>query len=203
MRFSLILLVFTLSYAKIVEVVRVGKTYPFAEKDFLEEINTYLKNHKGEIVKKSLKLREKAKEKILAFKPDTATLTPAEVNSTRIIDLTYTLPFDIKDANGKIIYPKGFTFNPAKYVRLNYEIVVLNANRKEEVEWFFKSKYSKNPLMYRVFLTDGSWYEFAKRYKHQVYYCLPQIQKRFKLRHTISIIKQIGDKFQIKEIAVK
>ena len=203
---SLILgmLLFSISNAKIVEVLHTGKTYPFAEDDFLMVIQKRLKDNRDEIRKKSIELSKKARKQIINYIPKGIDpLTPADTNSTRIVDLTYTLPFDIKNANGKILYPKGFTFNPANYVRLSYQIIVLNADRQDEVEWFFKSKYSKNPIAYRVFLTDGSWYEFQKRYKHQVYYCLPQIEKRFKLKHTISIIRQVGNKFEIKEIAIK
>jgi len=196
--------IFIFANAKVVEIIHLGKTYPFAEKDFLVELHQYMLSHKKEIEKKVYNLSKEAKKEIINFIPKgIEPLTPADKNSTRIITLTYTLPFDIKDANGRVIYPKGFKFNPAKYVKLSYEIVVLNAANKKEVEWFFKSKYSKNPLMYRVFLTGGNWYYFQKKYKYPVYYCLPQIEKKFKLRHTISIIKQIGDKFEIKEIAVK
>ena len=189
--------------AKIVKILHLGKTYSFAEENFLVELHQYMLSHKKEIEKKAYKLSKEAKQEIINFIPKGINpLTPADKNTTRIVALTYTLPYNIKDANGKVIYPKGFKFNPAKYVKLSYEIVILNAANKKEVNWFFKSKYSKNPLMYRVFLTGGNWYYFQKRYKHPVYYCLPQIEKRFKLHHTISIVKQIGNKFKIKEIAV-
>lgn len=204
MRFKALLLLPLLLNAKVVEILYVGKTYPFAEEDFLTAIQKRIEEKKDELYKKAYELSEEAKKKIINFKPPGIDpLTPAEKNETRLVDLTYTLPFDIKDANGKIIYPKGFTFNPAKYVRINYTIIVLNANRKEEVEWFFKSKYSKNPLMYKVFLTDGNWYEFQKRYKSQVFYCLREIQERFKLRHTVSIIRQVGDKMEVREIKIR
>lgn len=203
-RFKALLLLPLLLNAKVVEILYVGKTYPFAEEDFLTAIQKRIEEKKDELYKKAYELSEEAKKKIINFKPPGIDpLTPAEKNETRLVDLTYTLPFDIKDANGKIIYPKGFTFNPAKYVRINYTIIVLNANRKEEVEWFFKSKYSKNPLMYKVFLTDGNWYEFQKRYKSQVFYCLREIQERFKLRHTVSIIRQVGDKMEVREIKIR
>lgn len=203
-RFKALLLLPLFLNAKVIDVLYVGKTYPFAEEDFLTAIQKRIEEKKDELYKKAYELSEEAKKKIINFKPPGIDpLTPAEKNETRLVDLTYTLPFDIKDANGKIIYPKGFTFNPAKYVRINYTIIVLNANRKEEVEWFFKSKYSKNPLMYKVFLTDGNWYEFQKRYKSQVFYCLREIQERFKLRHTVSIIRQVGDKMEVREIKIR
>lgn len=190
--------------SEIVKELHIGKTYFFAEKDFLVAIQERIKKMKPELEKKALKLSKEAKKQILNFKPKgIKPLTPAKKNSTRIIDMTYTLPFDIKDADGRILYPKGFKFNPAKYVHLRYSIIVINANNKKELNWLIKSKYFKNPIAYRICLTDGNWYEFIKKYKHMVYYCLPQIEKRFKLRHTISIVKQIGDKIVVKEISIQ
>jgi len=189
--------------AKVVEVLHLGKTYPFAEEDFLVALHKYIQTHKKEIDKKLQKIRKEAKQKIIKFKPQGINpLTPATKNRTFYPDLTYTLPYDIKDAQGNIIYPKGFKFNPANYVRLPYTIVVINGERKEELKWAEKNGYFNN-IHYRIFLTDGNWYEIMKKYKTQVYYCMPQIEKRFKLKHTPSIITQIGNKIEVKEICLE
>ncbi len=204
MRFRIFLLIPTVILnAKVIEILHVGKTYPFAEKDLLVLLHKYIKSHKKEIAKKLQKIKKEAKKKIINFKPQGINpLTPAPKNRVFYPDLTYTLPYDIKDTQGRVIYPKGFKFNPANYVRLPYTIVVINGNRKEELKWAEKNGYFNN-IHYRIFLTDGNWYEIMKKYKTQVYYCMPQIEKRFKLKHTPSIITQIGNKIEVREICLK
>jgi len=202
-RFRLILigLFFIPLFAKEV-IFYVGKTYPFAEENFIVAIHNYIRTHKKEIEKKLAKIRQKAKEQIKEWKPKGIDpLTPARKNRVFYPDLTYTLPFDIKDQYGRVIYPKGFKFNPARYVHLSYGIIVINANRKKEIEWLKKSGYLHS-IAWRIFITDGSWYDTIKELKQQVYYCLPQIEKRFKLKHTPSIITQVGDKIRVQEICL-
>lgn len=192
-----------ISNAVIVEQIEVGKTYQFAEKDFISAIHEYIKNNKVKIEKKLNKIRKEAVKKIKNFKPQgVRPLTPTLKNRVFYPDMTYTLKFDIKDQYGKVIYPKGYKFNPTKYVKLTYSIIVINGNNKKEVNWLLHSKYIGS-IAYRIFLTDGSWYEIMKKIKQPVYYALPQIEDRFKLEHTPSIITQIGDKIQVKEICLE
>ncbi len=40
-------------------------------------------------------------------------------DTTTRVDLTHTLEQDLVDAQGTILYPRGFTFNPLRYVTLS------------------------------------------------------------------------------------
>lgn len=147
-------------------------------------------------------MRDTAKNRIKNYKPEgIKPLTPAKKNRVFYPDLTYTLDRDITDAEGKIIYPKGFTFNPLKYAHLSYGIVVINGKNPTEVEWFKNSKYA-NTIAYRLLITDGNYYKLTKELNQNVYYCMPQIQERFQLKHTPSIIIQKGDKMEVREICL-
>jgi hypothetical protein len=65
--------------AKVVEVLHIGKTYPFAEKDLLAAIHNKIKNNKQELIKKAYKVSKKAKQQIINFKPKGIDpLTPAD-----------------------------------------------------------------------------------------------------------------------------
>ena len=102
MLFRILLLLPLLLNAKVVEIFYVGKTYPFAEEDFLTAIQKRIEEKKDELYKKANKLREEAKKKIINFKPEGIDpLTPAEKNETRLVDLTYTLHLILKMQMGK------------------------------------------------------------------------------------------------------
>ena len=183
-------------------ILNLGKTYEFKERDILELIQEHLIKNRPELEQKLLGQRDKLKENIKNWRPkDMVKLTPAPKNNTFSPDMTWTLTKDIKDHEGNIIYPQGFSFNPAKYARLSYGIVVINANDKEELEWLEKGGYL-NTIAYRIFLSEGSYYEMIKKYQQDFYYLLPEIAKRFQLKHTPSIIKQEGEKIIIQEICL-
>jgi len=183
-------------------VLYLGKTYKFKEKDLLIAIHQYIEKNKDKIKQKIEKLRENAKQDIKNFKPKgLIPLTPALKNRVFYPDMNYTLDRDITDIEGRIIYPKGFTFNPLKYAKLSYGIVVINGNNRREVEWFKKSKYA-NTIAYRLFISDGSYYKLIKELNQPVFYCLPKIVKRFHLKHTPSVIIQRGEKMEVREICL-
>jgi len=194
---------FEMAFANDEHSVSVGQTYEFGEADMLDAINDHLVNNKDKIAQKVNIEQEKMKEKAKNFKPDgMLTLSPADRNNTFSPDMTYTLDQDIADAEGRVIYPQGFSFNPLKYQKLSYGMVVIDGSNKDEVEWFKKSGYA-NTIAYRVLLSDGNYYDVSKELNQQVYYCLPQITKRFQLNHTPSIVTQKGDAMEVKEICIK
>jgi len=180
----------------------IGDTREFAEKDMLEAIQQHIEDNKPQIMQRVEEEKEKAKEKIKNYQPKgLIALEPAQKDRVFNPDMSYTLDKDIADAEGKIIYKKGFTFNPLEYTKLSYGIVVINGKNREEVEWFKNSKYA-NTIAYRLLITDGSYYDLIKELNQQVFYCLPEITQRFKLEHTPSIVVQKGNKMEVTELCL-
>ncbi|KIM05901.1 MAG: chromosome segregation protein ParM [Sulfurovum sp. AS07-7] len=177
----------------------IGDTHEFAEKDMLDAIRQHIEDNKPQIMDRLEKEKERLKEKVKNYQPEgLIPLEPALKDRVFYPDMSYTLDKDIMDAEGRIIYQKGFTFNPLEYTKLNYGIIIINGKNREEVEWFKNSKYA-NTIAYRLFITDGSYYDLIKELNQQVFYCLPEITQRFKLEHTPSIVVQKGNKMEVSE----
>ena len=98
-----------------------GTTYKLVEKDITKVIKEYIDNNKVKIEAKLNKERKKMQKKINIYKPQDLkiVLSPARNNKTFYPDPSYVLDMDIKDINGKIIYPKGYKFNPLNYIKMN------------------------------------------------------------------------------------
>ena len=60
-------------------------------------------------------------------------LPRATKDATTMVDLTHTLE---QDANGQVLYPAGFTFNPLRYVSLSGALVVIDGSDPEQGAWF-------------------------------------------------------------------
>jgi len=179
-----------------------GKTYDFAEKNLIEEIQQYILSNKDKINKQLDKYKEKAKTSVDSYKPKNIKLTRATKTRVFYPDMSYTSEFDIKDQNGKILYPKGFKFNPMKFVHLPYEIVVIDATAPEQIKWLKKQKLLNN-TKYKILLSDGNHQDISKELEQPVFYLTSKIIDRFKLEKTPSMVKQIGQRIEIKEIHVK
>lgn len=179
-----------------------GETYQFTEKDMIEEIKEQIINNKTQIENKLEEYKKTTKEKANNYKPtDLKILSPAIKNNTFNPDMTYTNPNDIYDNKGNIIYPKGFKFNPLDYQTIHYQIIVINGNSKEELDWLIKNNYTDN-IKYMILLSDGNYKEVGEKIKQPVFYAMPKITEKFNLEHTPSIITQIGNKMEVKEICL-
>lgn len=196
------LVVFNLLIANNRIELNLGQSYDFAERDIIELIHEHIAKNQDKINARAEKDKEKAKESVKNFKPKgLVPLEPATQDRVFYPPLEYTLQEDIVDANGRVLYKKGYTFNPADYVTLNYAMIVIDATNKREIEWLKKSDYL-NSIAYRILLSDGSYYEMMNELQQEVFYLMPEIRKKFQIQKTPSIIKQVENKIEVKEICL-
>jgi len=203
MRTILFLLIHSLLFsATLVKTYETGISFKFAEKNMIEEIRNYIKNNKAKIEAKIKEYEKSAKGKVKSYKPDNLKeLTPAIKNKTFYPDMTYTNPNNIYDNEGKVIYPKGFKFNPLDFQVLPYQMIVINGTSNKEIQWLINNNYTNN-IKYMILLSNGDYQEIKKKLKQDVFYTVSKIINKFNLEHTPSIITQIGNKIEVKEICI-
>jgi len=178
---------------------KAGITYPISEPDALEEI---LERARQVDWSKYFN-RENLVKMVERFRPEgMRILPPAEKDRMFTVDMTYTLEFDITDEKGNVIYPKGYTFNPLDYVSYPGLLVVINPERKAELEWFKKSQLY-NDYRVRLLITDGVPYRLMEKLKRPVYYATAQIIEKLHLSRTPSVIRQNGRVMEVREYAVE
>ncbi len=178
-------------------------TYPIREPDLLTEIQ-----ERAKYVNYSA-IRKRFEELYKHYKPkEIVQLPPAKKSYSYLVDMTYELPFDVPkvDRNGRIVgilYPKGFKFNPLKYIPVDPPVLVIfDGDRKEEVGWV-KKHFKDFPVYHKLIITDGNWQKLTKLFKEQVYFLTPEIQERLKLKETISVVRREGDYMRVDVIAVQ
>lgn len=168
-----------------------GRVYPIVEKDAIEEIR-----ERASRVDWGKYLDQKEwKEKIKGYRPPNLTvLHPANEDRSFLVDMTYTLEFDIQDGKGGILYPKGYTFNPLEYLPFSKTIVVINGMDDDEVSWFVNSEYSKR-IDVMLLLTDGPWYDLSEEIGRNVFYLTRPVAERFNLVHTPSVVTKKDNQY--------
>ena len=179
-----------------------GKTYDFAEKNALEDIQEHIQKNKDNIEKKIEQLNIEQKQKFREWKPEQKKLTAAKKDKTFYPDITYIVPQDIKDSKGRVMYAKGFKFNPADYVYMQQEIVIIDADNKIEFDWAKKNSYLDN-AKYMLLLSSGNAFKISEEFKKPAYYLTKDIADKFKIEKTPSIIKQVVNKIEVREVCLK
>jgi conjugal transfer pilus assembly protein TraW len=100
----------------------VGETYPVVEPDVFAEL-------KEEAARKNRFGDDAFLERMKTYQPeDIHHLPRATMDRIFLVDMTYTLDRDLLDGDGKVIYPRGFTFNPLDYVSFSGGILVIDGN---------------------------------------------------------------------------
>lgn len=173
-----------------------GTTYKVVEKDAYEELMEKVKN-----IDMSRYYNE-LKAEIKNYKPENrVTLKRAKKEREFQFTPVYTLPFDIPDQDGKILYPRGYTFNPLDYIRIP-DLVVIDGSDPEQVKWFENSKYSKD-INIMLLITEGSYWSLSERLLRPVFYADQRIVERLNLKQVPSIVKQKGNTLIIKEVFIE
>ena len=173
----------------------VGETYPIVEPDVVAELK--------EQAAKTKKLSDdEFREQMKSYQPeDLHHLPRATRDRTFLVDMTYTLDRDLLDGDGKVIYPRGFTFNPLDYVSFSGGMLVIDGSDPMQVKWFTETPYANNHQV-RLLLSGGYAYKLIKELKRSVFYLTKEIADRLQLAAVPSLVIQKDDKLEVREIMV-
>ena len=175
------------------DVGRSGRTYEIAERDMLKLIRERMKEVPQERIKQ--RFQKKLKKGVKNYRPPSAVsgLKTAQKRDMYTVDMTIKLDHAIKDMSGNVIYPKGYTFNPLKMmaekgVSYPYVLVVINGERKPEIDWF-KKNFSDSAKA-KLLIADGQAIELGRKLGRPVYYLTKSVKQRFAVEKTPSVIFQ-------------
>jgi len=128
-------------------------------------------------------------------------LPRAEKDTTTRVDLTHTLEQNLIDAQGTILYPAGFTFNPLQYVSLSGALVVIDGSDPEQVAWFKGSPYGSNRRAL-LLLSGGLAVALRDELRRPVAYLTEDIARRLQLRAVPSVVVERDNQLVIREVSL-
>lgn len=176
-----------------------GKTYPIVESNSIED----MKEAAGKVDWSKYFNRDAIDKKLKEYRPkDGVSLPRAREKRVRRVDMTYTLDFDVRDREGTVVYPKGYSFNPLDYVAFRKTVVVIDGKDLEQIEWFKRSKYANDPLTI-LLITEGVYYEVSEKVNQAVFFATEKIAGRLQLRFVPSVAYQNGKMMEVVEIDIR
>ena len=128
-------------------------------------------------------------------------LPRATKDTTTVVDLTHTLEQDVQDANGQVLYPAGFTFNPLRYVFLSGALVVIDGSDPEQVAWFKGSPYAANRRAL-LLLSGGLAAPLRDELRRPVAYLTEDIARRLQLRAVPSVVMEQDQHLTVREVRI-
>ena len=113
-----------------------GATWPVAEPDLLEEIETRLleMQRSGALARLQAEARERARRTLEEPEP-VAGIAPATRERSRLFDPAITVERDIRTPDGVLIAAAGTRVSPLERIRLTRDLLFVDGRREAEIAW--------------------------------------------------------------------
>ena len=152
------------------------------------------------IIETSVIKRQKPDQKHRSQSFEPMSLPTALTETEQHLDLSYTVPWDITDAEGNIIYPEGYRFNPLEHRRFR-TMIVIDGSDESQVDWADTLEDAADPMT-RIVITQGEIAAVSQRFKRRVYRLHRQVAQRFRIENVPTIVQQKGAVLAVKVIPV-
>lgn len=177
----------------------VGPVYPIAEQDMLQTIEQRLTalEESGELAR----IEEDAKVRYRAYveRPEGVHLPRAKKNRTYYVDPTLTVPYDVKDHDGRIIHPAGITVNPLEHMTLSKQLLFFDGDDPVQVEWA-RAMVDGDPLHIKPILTNGPVLALMKEWQVRLYFDQKgMLIQRFRIQKLPATVDQDGQQLKLVE----
>jgi len=173
------------------ETSTIGRTWLIVEPDALAEIEA-----KVAALPKNLGPKFGPRSRWSALK--SASLAPAMATRRRSVVPFYTLDMDVTLPDGRVLYPKGFTFNPLTYVSLPQRLVIVHA---AELGWALKTAAPTDWIL----LAAGAGaaadpIALGEKAGRPLFILEERVKDRLGLTVAPVIVRQVGQKLELTEI---
>jgi conjugal transfer pilus assembly protein TraW len=174
----------------------IGRTWPIAEGDALEEIEARISRQPANMAPQFGPRSEWSALKA-------APLGRTTRNRVRSVVPFYTLAMDIALPGGKMLYPKGYTFNPLAYVSLPQRLVVVDpadigwASRiASPTDWILLTAQNE---------TGGGRHQddalsLGEKLGRPVFILEERVKQRLGLTVAPVIVRQVGQRLELTEV---
>jgi conjugal transfer pilus assembly protein TraW len=172
----------------------IGRTWLIAEPDALAEIEARAARQPPNIA-----ARFGPREGWSAMK--SATLGIAAADRRRTVIPFHTLEFEIRLPDGKLLYPKGYTFNPLAYVSLPQRLVVVHPR---DIGWAIMQA---RPIDW-ILLAGGEGTSvdpiaLGEKVQRPLFILEERVKDRLGLTVAPVIVEQIGQKLELREFEIE
>ena len=176
------------------ETATIGRTWPIAEPDALSEIEARAAQQPPNIAER--------------FGPQqgwsamqSASLAVARTDRKRTVVPFHTLDFEIRLHDGKLLYPKGYTFNPLAYVTLPQRLVVVHPRdlswalaRARPIDWILLAGGTH---------TTTDPIALGEKIGRPLFILEERVKERLGLAVAPVIVEQVGQKLELSEFAIE
>lgn len=119
---------------------------------------------------------------------------------TRWFDPSITVPYDLRDHEGRIIHPAGTTINPLEWRSLTRQILFFDATDEEQVQWA-KVVSTREKWHVKPIIVAGAPLELGRQWQRPVSFDQHGLLvEKLGIRQVPAIVRQEGNRLRIDEV---
>lgn len=181
----------------------VGEIYPIQEEDILVFIlhRIAAMQETGEWQTLQNQFRARVERHVDRPKP-VRSISKAPVTKSWNYDPSLMVPYDLKDAKGKIFAKAGTTINPLKFITIQKTLIFFDGDDQAQVKWASLINQHLSGKT-KLILVNGSVSEQVKRFHQSIYFDQAgRLTTKFHIQHVPAKVAQEGFHLKISEIAL-
>ncbi|MBT4922417.1 MAG: type-F conjugative transfer system protein TraW [Rickettsiales bacterium] len=178
-----------------------GQLFEISEPDLIQDIRSKLEQMEssGELNKLEKQWQKIATDRAERPRPVEG-YSIASQHKVYYHDPSISVQYDIKDHLGNIIVPKGTTVNPLQHQSLQQDLIFIDADVKEQLNWAL-ADHKKSYAM--IILVNGSIMEIMRDHKVRIYFDQNgYLMKTFNIGAVPAKVSQEGDLLRIEELVL-
>jgi conjugal transfer pilus assembly protein TraW len=174
----------------------IGRTWPIAEPDALQEIEARVARQPG-----SMAAAFGPRAGWSALRP--AGLGIARESRARSVVPFHTLDIDVKLPDGRVLYPKGYTFNPLAYVTLPQRLVVVHPT---DIAWALQTAALSDWILLSADPAEAAGasghdaLSLGEKVARPLFILEERVKQRLGLTVAPVIVRQVGQRLELTEV---
>lgn len=170
----------------------IGRTWPVIEPDALTEIE-------ARVAKQPANIADRFGPRQGWSAMRSAILEVAHKDRKRTVIPFHALDFEIRLPDGKLLYPKGYTFNPLAYVSLPQRLVVVHP---QNIDWAMaQARPSDWILLAGGGQANADPIALGEKIGRPLFILEERVKDRLGLAVAPVIVQQVGQKLELHEFA--
>lgn len=178
-----------------------GQTFTISEVDLLEQIQSRLSSLEadGSLLEHQQKIAQKTKEGVERPHPVEGVAKTQKARGFTF-DPSITVPYDLKDHQGRIFQKKGEKVNPLDQVVLSKTLVFFDGDDPVQQAWVME-EIKESQEKFKLILVKGAPLELMEQWRIPVYFDQSGVLcKKLGIRHVPARVSQKDKHLQVEEI---
>lgn len=178
----------------------IGPVYPVAEPDMVVWMRERAARHFTPDRLARLEAGQREAARRYAEAPPGINLPRTTEPTTRWFDPSITVPYDLRDPDGRLIQAAGTTVNPLAWRAMTQQLLFFDGNDEDQVRWA-ERRLARGQWRVKPILVAGAPLELGRRWQRPVFFDQRGLLAgRLGIGQLPAIVRQEGKRLRIDEV---